>query len=85
MFKKISFLLTSRRSMTKIAGSGQRHGSADPDPHQNVMDPQSMKAVVLACVIAQSRQSTRPFLQSSELGPPDPLTCKRVCTLLLWF
>jgi hypothetical protein len=31
--------------MTKIAGSGsasgsisQRHGSADPDPHQNVMD-----------------------------------------------
>jgi hypothetical protein len=35
--------------MTKIEGSGsyfgsrsisQRHGSADPDPHQNVMDPQ---------------------------------------------
>jgi hypothetical protein len=35
--------------MTKIAGSGSasgsgsispRHGSADPDPHQNVMDPQ---------------------------------------------
>jgi hypothetical protein len=29
--------------MTKIAGSGyisQRHESADPDPHQNVMDPQ---------------------------------------------
>jgi hypothetical protein len=33
--------------MTKIAGSGsesgsisQRHGSADPDPSQNVMDPQ---------------------------------------------
>jgi hypothetical protein len=27
----------------KIAGSGsisQRYGSADPDPHQNVMDPQ---------------------------------------------
>ncbi len=27
----------------KIAGSGsisQRHESADPDPHQNVMDPQ---------------------------------------------
>jgi hypothetical protein len=35
--------------MTKIAGSGsgsicQRHGSADPDPdpHQNVMDPQAL-------------------------------------------
>jgi hypothetical protein len=29
--------------MTKIAGSGsisQMHGSADPDPHQNVMDPE---------------------------------------------
>jgi hypothetical protein len=29
--------------MTKIAGSGsisQRHGSADPDPHQNVTDPE---------------------------------------------
>jgi hypothetical protein len=27
----------------RTAGSGsisQRHGSADPDPHQNVMDPQ---------------------------------------------
>ncbi len=47
--KKISFLLASWRSMTKIAGSGsgsesgsigQRHGSADPDPPQIVMDPQ---------------------------------------------
>jgi hypothetical protein len=31
--------------MTKIAGYGsgaisQGHGSADPDPHQNVMDPE---------------------------------------------
>ncbi len=33
--------------MTKIAGSGsesgsisQRQGSSDPDPHQNVMDPE---------------------------------------------
>ncbi len=36
--------------MTKIAGSGsisQRHGSADPDPdpHQNVMDPQHWSKV----------------------------------------
>jgi hypothetical protein len=45
----LGFLLASWRSTTKIAGSGsefgsgsisQRHGSADPDPHQNVMDPQ---------------------------------------------
>ncbi len=45
LFQKISFLLASWGPMTKIAGSGsgsisQRHGSADPDPHQNVMDPQ---------------------------------------------
>jgi hypothetical protein len=38
--------------MMKIAGSGsgfinQRHGSADPDPHQNVMDPEH-------CYIAHS-------------------------------
>jgi hypothetical protein len=40
--------------MTKIAGSGsepgsgsisQRHGSADPDPHQNVMDPDLVRKV----------------------------------------
>ncbi len=46
--KNTSFLLESL-SMTKIAGSGsesesisQKHGSAgpDPDPYQNVMDPQ---------------------------------------------
>ncbi len=54
LFKKLpSFLLASWRSMTKIAGSrsgseygsgsiSQRHWSADPDPdpHQNVMDPE---------------------------------------------
>ncbi len=44
---KISFLLASWRPMTKIAGSGsvsgsisQKHGSEDPDPPQNVMDPE---------------------------------------------
>jgi hypothetical protein len=34
--------------VTKIAGSGstsQRLGSADPDPHQNVMDPKHMRYV----------------------------------------
>ena len=54
-FLKISFLLASWRSVMKIEGSGsasgsesesgsgsisQRHGSADPEPHQNVMDPE---------------------------------------------
>jgi hypothetical protein len=45
LLKKLVFLLASWRLMTKILGSGsgsisQRHGSADPDPHQNVMDPE---------------------------------------------
>jgi hypothetical protein len=34
--------------MTKIAGSGSvspRHGSADPDPHQNVMDPEHLGGI----------------------------------------
>jgi hypothetical protein len=49
--EKNSFFLASGRSMTKIAGSGaesgygagsigQRHGSADSEPYQNVPDPQ---------------------------------------------
>jgi hypothetical protein len=40
--------------MTKIAGSGsfsRRHGSADPDPYQNVMDPQHCIHVIAShCV-----------------------------------
>jgi len=38
--------------MMKIEGSAsgsisQRHGSADPDPHQNVMDPEHCLQVVV--------------------------------------
>ncbi len=54
-FFLISFLLAFSRSMTKIRGSesgsgsiSQRHGSADPDPHKNVMDPQHWLLVVTA-------------------------------------
>jgi hypothetical protein len=54
-FFKLVFCWGSCRSMKKIAGSGsasgsgsaygsgsisQRHGSEDPDPHRNVMDPE---------------------------------------------
>ncbi len=43
--KKTYFLLESWKSLTRRAGSGsgsvtQWHGSADPDPNQNVTDPQ---------------------------------------------
>ncbi len=33
----------------------------------------------------QSRQSAKPFLQSSELGLPYPLNRRQVCSPLLWF
>ncbi len=43
-FFKISFCWRLEGQMTKIAGSRarsicQRHGSANPDPYQNIMDP----------------------------------------------
>ena len=53
-FFSISFLLASWKSIMKIGGSGsgsgsrsisQRHGSTDPDPHRNVMDPQHCPVV----------------------------------------
>jgi hypothetical protein len=58
--KKISFLLASWRSKTKTEGSrsgsiSQRHGSADPDPDppQNVMDPQHWwKGMEVATIFA---------------------------------
>ena len=42
----------SGRSMTTVAGfrsgsNSQRHGSADPDPHQNVMDPEHWSQYLL--------------------------------------
>ncbi len=55
------------RSMTKIAGSGfasgsgsisQRHGSPDPDPHQNVMDPEHWKKLCPPSSLAWCWQQT---------------------------
>ncbi len=43
--------MASGRLMTKIAGSGsisQRHDSADPDPHQNLMDPAHCSSVYIS-------------------------------------
>jgi hypothetical protein len=61
--------------MTKITGSGsgsisQRHGSADldPDPHQNVMDPQH-------CFLAWSDPDSG-FI-NSDSGSMDLLTTIR--------
>jgi hypothetical protein len=63
--------------MTKIAGSGsisQRHGSADPDPPQNVMDPQhchqEVPAVAQLCVQADCGEppAVRPRHRRTEPG-----------------
>ncbi len=43
--------------MTKIGSRSisQRNGSADPDPHQNVMDPQHLKVQYLYTVLSGIR------------------------------
>ncbi len=56
--------------MTKTAGSGsasgsgsgsisQRHGSADPDPHQNVMDPEHWIYMIGTSVRMEGRMGVR--------------------------
>ncbi len=55
--------MASWKCMTKIAGSGsgsssQRHGSADPDPHQNVMDPQHGYVLTVYAVLWYGRYPT---------------------------
>jgi hypothetical protein len=47
-YKKKKFFSTSLKSQKKGVGSrsiSQRYGSANPDPHQNVTDPQHWKQV----------------------------------------
>ncbi len=84
-FFYISFLLRSWRSMTKIAGSRSAsasgyiswcHGSADPDPHQNVMDPEHCTSIFIpdAVQINESQYNWElnkktSFLQESIQGP----------------
>jgi hypothetical protein len=42
------------------------------------------RVVFLLRRFPQSRQSAKRFLKSSELGLPQPLTCRRVCPPTLW-
>jgi hypothetical protein len=70
--------------MTKIAGSrsesgsrsiSQRHGSADPDPHQNVMDPEHClnlkvnKTRPVSSETSQSDGENERSLPAVALGP----------------
>jgi hypothetical protein len=61
----------------KIEGSGSgsislRHGSADPDPHQNVMDPEHCLATLASFYIgAGSAGETDRSVDSSRMGQPE--------------
>ncbi len=68
VFKKIRILLASWRSIEKIEGSGsasgtisQRHGSPDPDPHQNIMDPEHWPVPVYYIVFSLHYSLMRTF------------------------
>ncbi len=70
--------------MTKIAGSGsisQRHGSADPDPHQNVMDPQHWFTYLFTCGVVRhgpgmdSRGKSCPIWSRSHLSSLTAAGC----------
>ncbi len=53
----------------KIEGSGsisQRHGSADPDPHQNVMDPQHCSQEAIPCFARRVPGAEREVLCGGE-------------------
>jgi hypothetical protein len=65
MFNKLFF--ASLKSLKKGVGSGfisQRYGSADPDPHQHVTDPQH-------CLLQYLRLASpmRPFKAGSSRRP----------------
>jgi hypothetical protein len=62
--------------MTKIEGSGsisQRHGAADPDPHQNVMDSETDEQFF------SSNSSVLPLVVHVLVDPlgPDPRVAGR--------
>jgi hypothetical protein len=62
----------------KIEGSGsicQKHGSADPDPHQNVMDPQHWHSI-------QSRSYIF-FLLNDLSAIPTFLLSRLFCTRMV--
>jgi hypothetical protein len=93
--KKI--LSTSRRSLTKIAGSGsisQRYGSADPDPYQNFMDPQhlntsndpSISFFYVLCVLIRREQYEQELqAEDEQYIQADGLSGQQVCTHYLPF
>ncbi len=59
-FKQKLFFVDILKSLTKKAGTGsisQRHGSADPDPIQNVMDPEHFYEGTMQKGITKSEKS----------------------------
>ncbi len=61
--KNFYFFVGLLKVNDKKAGSGstsQRHGSADPDPHQNVMDPEH-------CCVVKDVNRVRPGSETGRL------------------
>jgi hypothetical protein len=56
--------------MTEIVGSGsisQRHGFADPDPPQNVIDPQHCKKLIFVGILkATEEQDLDPYQKVTD-------------------
>ncbi len=74
--------------MTKIAGSeseiesgsrsiSKRHGSPDPDPHQNFMDPEH-------CFVANSLLGAAVFVLPIMVCPPGSCQLNNATHLWLW-
>jgi hypothetical protein len=69
----------------KIEGSGsisQRHGSADPDPHQNVMDPQHCLQAASSQRIQENSRQINDLLTFAQSMPrpqhlPSPLSSRK--------
>jgi hypothetical protein len=65
-------------SLTKIPGSGsgsvgQRYGSADPGPHQNVTDPQYLLIVLLVDEVSAYDSASWAGSRSMQITTyPDP-------------
>jgi|LakMenE18May11ns_1017448.scaffolds.fasta_scaffold9302125_1 hypothetical protein len=75
--------------MTKIAGSGsesgsisQMHGSADPDPHQHVMDPQHCLKVSVDCPGKSENGTISPLTLISTKNTSDHIQRKQASSPL---
>jgi hypothetical protein len=61
-----------------VGSISQRYGSGDPDPPQNVTDPQHWLIHRRVHIHKEYRYQSVPYVPASELGTPPPPSRKRV-------